>query len=497
MHWYDKLTEAKKPGNLHTPLATPSTANPPDKSTSIDMSKIRKPQPVTSNRKSSPKISPPTDVLPISGSSTLEKRGIKATNRSSSPKLPIDQAVRKSSVEVKLSANLTSATVPSSSVTLHENHHATKVNSETPPKQASTLVVTPVSEIKSPQSAQVASDIVQVLDLLPEDLSSQAVTSQQTTERVPGKLVGVLMQAGVEASALSSLMIENSGAISQDGVPAKSQNDQGQANLGPESTEMTSTAPEIETDRRDHVRSISTCDTSNNEAMHIPTVLTIARDNPLSAEQVPAATENHATEQNHDAGKHQIEEPSPNNDIPTEQLAIDCGEYQGWATKPTVITWDNKDGYEVLGDRCPRPLTLAGHPKLNEVFKPGFVFKCAYCQQETSEDMHKETAIVCPGCGPCSEVRYCQKSHLLADALEHQKVCGTQSGGFPILIHMLPNHYKFLYPYIKPINGSLTPECFRQMAYSILVKRDGEIENPFLAFYNVSKGSPKVTSEKY
>jgi hypothetical protein len=178
-----------------------------------------------------------------------------------------------------------------------------------------------------------------------------------------------------------------------------------------------------------------------------------------------------------------------NKGIRPKKPAVDLGEYQGWATKPTVITFDNKDGYEVLGDRCPPPLTLADHPELNKFLKPGYMFKCAYCQCKTSEDLHIEKAIVCPGCGPCSDIRYCQKSHLLADILEHQKVCGTQSGTFPVLVHMFPDHYKSLYPYIRPTEGSKTPECFRQMAYCMIVKHDGEIENPFLAFYNVSISS--------
>jgi hypothetical protein len=158
-----------------------------------------------------------------------------------------------------------------------------------------------------------------------------------------------------------------------------------------------------------------------------------------------------------------------------------------WNTNCTTLTFDNKNACEVLGNHCPPPLALADHPDVNKFLKPEYLSRCAYCKVKVSETNSKfPRAIVCPGCGPCSDIRYCNPSHVLADALEHSKVCGTQSGRFPLVLSELPPHYKKLYPYIFPLKKSMTAECFRQMVYGMTIKNDGEIENPFAVHWQVS-----------
>jgi hypothetical protein len=154
--------------------------------------------------------------------------------------------------------------------------------------------------------------------------------------------------------------------------------------------------------------------------------------------------------------------------------------------KPVITTYDGKDAYEVLGDRCPAPLTLKDHPSVNKCIQPGAIFNCAYCRVEISGNSEPEKGIICPGCGPCSEIRYCQRSHLLADSINHFEICGKKSGNYPLMWSELPIHYQSLYPYIKPLKGTMTAQCFRQMAHCLVINSDGIIEHPFKAYFNVN-----------
>lgn len=155
--------------------------------------------------------------------------------------------------------------------------------------------------------------------------------------------------------------------------------------------------------------------------------------------------------------------------------------------KPAITTYDGKDAYEVLGNRCPAPLTLKDHPNVNKCTGEGEIFYCAYCRVEISGNAEAEKGIICPGCGPCSEIRYCQRSHLLADSINHFEICGKKPGTYPLMWSELPPHYQSLYPYIKPLNGTMTAQCFRQMAHCLVINSDGIIEHPFKAYFNVSQ----------
>lgn len=155
-------------------------------------------------------------------------------------------------------------------------------------------------------------------------------------------------------------------------------------------------------------------------------------------------------------------------------------------TRPKFITYDGKDAYEVLGDRYPRPLTLRDHPHLNKFLQKGKVFACAYCHDSIPATTNAEGLVICPGCGPCSDVRYCKKSHLLADSMTHAQVCGTTPANYPLSWEQIPPHYALKFPYIKPPGGPMTMQCFRQMAYCLIVDSDGIIESPFKAYFEVS-----------
>lgn len=155
--------------------------------------------------------------------------------------------------------------------------------------------------------------------------------------------------------------------------------------------------------------------------------------------------------------------------------------------KPAITTYDGNDAYEVLGERCPAPLTLKDHPNVNKCIHLGEIFHCVYCRVEISGNAEAEKGIICPGCGPCSETRYCQRSHLLADSINHFEVCGQKPGTYPMMWSELPLHYQSLYPYIKPLTGTMTAQCFRQMAHCLVINSDGIIQHPFKAYFEVSQ----------
>jgi hypothetical protein len=154
--------------------------------------------------------------------------------------------------------------------------------------------------------------------------------------------------------------------------------------------------------------------------------------------------------------------------------------------KPFIVTYDGKDAYEVLRDRCPAPLTIKDHPDVNKCVQQGEIFHCVYCRVEISGSAELERGIICPGCGPCSETRYCQRSHLLADSIKHSELCGKMPDTYPLLWSELPLDYQGLYPYIKPLSGTMTAQCFRQMAHCLVINSDGIIENPYKALFEVS-----------
>jgi hypothetical protein len=74
--------------------------------------------------------------------------------------------------------------------------------------------------------------------------------------------------------------------------------------------------------------------------------------------------------------------------------------------------------------------------------------------------------------------------------MDHYKTCGTSKGIYPLMWSLLPIHYQSLFPYIKHLTGTMSAECFRQMAHCLVIDSDGIIENPFKAYFNVSINPP-------
>ena len=80
---------------------------------------------------------------------------------------------------------------------------------------------------------------------------------------------------------------------------------------------------------------------------------------------------------------------------------------------------------------------------------------------------HVRSTVLCNGCGPYSDVRYCSKKHLFEDCKTHWQTCGLTPSRIVWDDWTMPSRYKRRYPAIKDIHGRTTPERQRQQAYSI------------------------------
>jgi hypothetical protein len=163
----------------------------------------------------------------------------------------------------------------------------------------------------------------------------------------------------------------------------------------------------------------------------------------------------------------------------------DSGESEESDTPP-VLTIDGRNAYEVTD------LTVEDHPDVNKFME--IKFNCEYCQKETSESRDSETTFFCPGCGPCSAIRYCSKTCLLAGATHHQSMCGLQPGDYPVIWDWTSSHMHSKFPYITSIGGEMSPQCFRQMVYAAVLDSEGVVTLPFITYYNVSHPASRSLS---
>lgn len=94
-------------------------------------------------------------------------------------------------------------------------------------------------------------------------------------------------------------------------------------------------------------------------------------------------------------------------------------------------------------------------------------FECALSRcREVIKD-HVRSTLLCNGCGPYTDVRYCSKEHLFEDCQTHWKICGLVPPHVVWDDWTMPSRYRRRYPAIKDIRGRRTPERQRQQAYSI------------------------------
>ncbi|KAI9875818.1 MAG: hypothetical protein M1830_007951 [Pleopsidium flavum] len=94
-------------------------------------------------------------------------------------------------------------------------------------------------------------------------------------------------------------------------------------------------------------------------------------------------------------------------------------------------------------------------------------FECnlSTCRKDLKD--HVRSTVLCNGCGPYSDVRYCSKEHLFEDCKTHWQLCGLTPPRIVWDEWTMPSRYRRRYPAIKDRRGRTTPERQRQQAYSI------------------------------
>lgn len=74
--------------------------------------------------------------------------------------------------------------------------------------------------------------------------------------------------------------------------------------------------------------------------------------------------------------------------------------------------------------------------------------------------------MICPKCGPYSEIRYCSKAHLLEDVKWHWAYCGMMNFEYPCKESSIPREIRVNMPCLIPcVHGYDTPERHRQAVY--------------------------------
>lgn len=118
---------------------------------------------------------------------------------------------------------------------------------------------------------------------------------------------------------------------------------------------------------------------------------------------------------------------------------------------------------------------------------------CSFCVKHYPGKVHKkEPSLICPGCGPFINVRYCCATHLLADAGKHYEICGNMQAAGSVPESQLSTDVQTFVPYIpatepqtifNPVVHSL--ELYRQMAYLKVLFRES-VANPYHECLEVS-----------
>lgn len=96
-----------------------------------------------------------------------------------------------------------------------------------------------------------------------------------------------------------------------------------------------------------------------------------------------------------------------------------------------------------------------------------FAGNCTYCR----EPLHPSTdapQVMCPGCGPLCNIRYCSTSCLLVDVLDHSTRCMQYPASQREIHHKLPLHVIYEQNPISPLDGSRdTSYRLRQKTFSM------------------------------
>lgn len=89
-------------------------------------------------------------------------------------------------------------------------------------------------------------------------------------------------------------------------------------------------------------------------------------------------------------------------------------------------------------------------------------FPCAMASCDKRCNSWDGASVICPKCGPYSEIRYCGKEHLFEDVKYHWLDCGTKTFKHPCKASTIPREQKEGPPLLPSLHNWDTPERFRQ-----------------------------------
>lgn len=101
-------------------------------------------------------------------------------------------------------------------------------------------------------------------------------------------------------------------------------------------------------------------------------------------------------------------------------------------------------------------------------------FPCASFGCDQRCNLWDGTTVICPKCGPYSEIRYCSKDHLLEDVKWHWLYCGQMAFENPCRDNSIPQQVRNGPPMIPCIHQYDTPERHRQAVYFNICAGEGD-----------------------
>lgn len=101
-------------------------------------------------------------------------------------------------------------------------------------------------------------------------------------------------------------------------------------------------------------------------------------------------------------------------------------------------------------------------------------FPCASSGCDQRCNLWDGTTVICPKCGPYSEIRYCSKDHLLEDVKWHWLYCGRMAFENPCRDNSIPQQVRNGPPLIPCIHQYDTPERHRQAVYFNACASEGD-----------------------
>lgn len=161
---------------------------------------------------------------------------------------------------------------------------------------------------------------------------------------------------------------------------------------------------------------------------------------------------------------------------------------QGSQTTPTIAEPSSPSRSQIFSNSSARPsssLSTQSSPSTRArvlTQKPeGFFwqldshgFPCAASGCDQRCNLWDGSTVICPKCGPYSEIRYCSKDHLLEDVKWHWLYCGQATFEHPCRENSIPQEVRDGVPLIPCIHPYDMPERHRQAVYFNVCAGEGD-----------------------